>query len=157
MSQPANQTLRAQGAAQLEVFWQKLAARGRGYPRGYPRVHANIPVHVDATQSGALEVATNDLSLRGMQVRCDRATAECLRPDAGAAGSKPVYPVSMQLHVSGLALSVKAQGRVVHLTLVPGATAADEVAIGIEFVGFANGGEKVLQRFLEQHMRPAGT
>jgi hypothetical protein len=72
MSPPANQPLRTQSVAQLEVFWQKLAARGRNHLRGYPRVHANIPVHVDAAQSGALDVATNDLSLRGMQVRCDR-------------------------------------------------------------------------------------
>jgi hypothetical protein len=47
-------------------------------------------------------------------------------------------------------------GRVTHLTLVPEAGTHDEVAIGIEFVSFADGAEKVLRRFLEQHLQPAG-
>lgn len=46
--------------------------------------------------------------------------------------------------------------RIVHVTLIPDAAPAQEVALGVEFLRFEDGGARVLQRFVEQHLRPAG-
>lgn len=156
MPQTAKQQRDGAGDAPLEAFWDKLAARGPNGRRSYPRIHAGVPVRASETPGGALDLISNDLSRRGMQIRCDRATAARLCPHGGTARARPTYPMSLQLDVSGLRLRVNTHARIVHLTLVPDAPAAQEVAMGVEFLRFEDGGEKVLQRFVEQHLRPAG-
>lgn len=155
MSEQANQPIPGAGDGPLEAFWNKLAASGPNGRRSYPRIHAAVPVSVRETPSGPIELVSNDLSRYGMQVRCDRATAARLCPQSGIGQDPPTYPTSLQLRVSGIALRVSIHARIVHLTLVLDAPAAQEVALGLEFLRFQDGGEKVLQQFVEQHLRPA--
>lgn len=156
MSQVAYPSSGASLDAPLEAFWFKLSARGRHNRRSCPRVHANVPVCFDVTPSGTVETTSNDLSRYGMQVRCNRTTANLLRPASGGTAAKRTYPLVIQLEISGLALRVGAQGRIMHLTLVPDAAPGEEVAIGVEFLSFEAGGADVLQAFVEQHLCPAG-
>lgn len=157
MPQKANHARQGASDARLDVFWQNLLAQRPDGRRSYPRVHAAVPVRVSETPSGAVEVITNDLARCGMQIRCDRATAQRLCPQPDVARDTPTYPMSLQLTVFKLALRVNIHARIVHLTLIPDALPAQEVAMGVEFVNFQNGGETVLERFVEQHLRPAGT
>lgn len=141
----------------LELFWDHLRAHGPNGRRTYPRIHARVPVHIIETPSGTVGVVSVDVSRRGMQFRCDRATAVRLCPQSGIAHSKPTYPVTLDLKVGDHTLRINAHGRIAHLTLVPDAPATEAVAIGVEFLGFQDQGERVLQRFVEQHLRPVGT
>jgi hypothetical protein len=156
MREHAKQSRHGAGDAPLEAFWGALAARGPNGRRRYPRVHAAVTVCVGETPCGPVDLISNDLSRVGMQIRCDRATVARLCPQSGS-GEEPTYPMSLRLRVSGLSLCVNTHARIVHLTRVHDAPAAQEVALGVEFVRFEDGGEKVLQRFVEQHLRPAGS
>lgn len=166
MPEQANQVRYGAGDGPLEAFWDELATRAPNGRRSYPRIHAAVPVRVCETPCGPIDLVSNDLSRCGMQIRCDRATVSRLCPQSDIGPDTPIcptpsypvptYPMSVQLRVSGLALRVNIHARIVHLTLVPDAPAAQEVALGVEFLRFQDGGEKVLQRFVEQHLRPAG-
>jgi len=157
MRDHAKQSRHGAGDGPLEAFWGALAARGQNWRRSYPRVHAAVPVCVAETPCGPIDLISNDLSRHGMQIRCDRATAARMCPQSSIGGEEPTFPMSLRLRVSGLSLCVSTHARIVHLTLIHDAPAAQEVALGVEFVRFENGGKKVLQRFVEQHLRPAGT
>lgn len=157
MREHAKQSRHGASDTPLEAFWGTLAARGPNGRRRYPRVHAGVPVCVGETPCGPIDLISNDLSRVGMQICCDRATVARLCPQSDSGGEEPTYPMSLRLRVSGLSLCVNTHARIVHLTLVHDAPAAQEVALGVEFVRFEDGGEKVLQRFVEQHLRPAGS
>jgi hypothetical protein len=157
MRDHAKQSRHGAGDGPLEAFWGALAARGQNWRRSYPRVHAAVPVCVAETPCGPIDLISNDLSRHGMQIRCDRATAARMCPQSSIGGEEPTFPMSLRLRVSGLSLCVNTHARIVHLTRVHDAPAAQEVALGVEFVRFEDGGEKVLQRFVEQHLRPAGS
>jgi c-di-GMP-binding flagellar brake protein YcgR len=157
MREHVKQSRHGAGDGPLEAFWGTLAARGPYRRRSYPRVHAAVPVCVGETQCGPIELISNDLSRYGMQIRCDRATTARMYPQSGIGGEEPTYPMSLRLRVSGLSRCVNTHARIVHLTLIHDAPAAQEVALGVEFVRFEDGGEKVLQRFVEQHLRPVGS
>ncbi len=140
--------------APLEAFWIRLAAHGARIRRSYPRVHASVPVHLRADGGTPVDLTTRDVSLGGFQVRCDRATAERLRPARDADGKRCAIPFCMKLSVTGMPHKLVGKGRVTHLSLVPDAHPDEEVAVGVEYAGFEAGSQDVLRRYVEQHLLP---
>jgi c-di-GMP-binding flagellar brake protein YcgR len=123
-------------------------------------VHANVPVRVSGSGSKPLTTRTNDLSLGGLQICCDRASTASLHPDPAALlrgdNSAPPKEVTLLLTIDGQTLRVNARGEVAHLSLLPNSSKAKEVAVGLRFVDFEQGSRESLLRFIEYHMRPAG-
>ena len=150
---PSAQKVRPVAALPAERFWQELHhAPAR---RKSPRVHANVSVCLGQGKGPSVQTRTNDLSYHGMQVCCDKATAAMLQPKSNGKDAHPTYPVTLELDIEGMALRVNAHARVAHVTLLSGEPAQTEVAIGMTFVGFEDGAKMALNRFIEQHMRPA--
>jgi hypothetical protein len=142
-----------------EVFWARLASHHRpphcGYSRwSCPRVHADVPVTISLQGSQAIALRTNDLSLLGLQVRCDLRTAACFRPDHSP-GGEPVYVLEMRLGIDGADRTVMARGRLVHVTLLPDAPPEQEVAVGFKLQHFEDDGARILEHFVSHHLRPA--
>jgi hypothetical protein len=139
-----------------EVFWDRLEHPAGHCRRSVPRVHANVAVHIGLANGVTLELTSNDLAACGMQLRCDRTTAEKLRSASlkGRAGA-PTYPITLDIELDGEVVQVGAHARIAHLTLVSDAPPPEEVAIGFELMRFADGGEHALQRYVEHHLRPA--
>ena len=161
MPQSAIDTHGASRDALLDAFWTKIPNTAVRARRGCPRVHANVPVRVSGTGIAPLKTRTNDLSLGGLQLRCDRKAANCLRPDPTAVtdGNEPATPravITLLLTIDGQTMRVSAHGEVVHLTLLPNSDGAREVAVGFKFVDFEEGSREVLMRFIEYHLHPAG-
>lgn len=144
--------------ALLEAFWTKVPGTVTPLRRGYPRVHANVPVRITGTRDGPLKTRTNDLSVGGLQIRCSRETGARLRPDPGAPpdAEPPAHAVTLLLTLDGRTLRVDAHATVAHLSLLPEADGADEVAVGFKFQDFEEGARAALMRFIEFHMCPAG-
>ena len=99
---------------------------------------------------------SNDLSYHGMQLRCDRVTAEILRPDSHGTKGQPIYAATLKLEIDGITLHISAHARVTYVALLPDAPASSEVAIGMAFVRFEDGAQQALEHFIEYHMMPAG-
>ena len=155
MTQLAHRT-RDTGVAPLDLFWIRLARQQGTSRRRIPRVHADVPVRLHLSPTLTLKLRSNDVAIHGMQIRCDRRRAECIRSAARArTGSLPTFPATLRLAVGGLSLRVSAHARVAHLSLIPDAGAEDEVVVGFQLAGFESGGELALLRFVEQHLCPA--
>ena len=103
-----------------------------------------------------MPLSSNDLSYHGMQLRCDRVTAEILRPDSHATKGRSTYAATLKLEMDGLSLRISAHARIAYVALIPDAPASTEVAIGMAFVRFEDGAQQALERFIEYHMMPAG-
>jgi len=148
-SAPVSRTVTA--VPQAEAFWMRLAPRDRSSRWRYPRLHANVPVRITAPPGDAVELTSNDLSVLGLQVRCDRRTAMRLRPDPNAARDT-LYGLRLMLTLDGVPAPVSARGRLTHVTLVPGAGRDQEVALGFELKAFEGRAGEVLERFVSLHL-----
>ena len=152
----SNDAERLFSTAQLppaEQFWHDLHHSAR---RKSPRVHANVPVSLSPTKGASIPIRSNDLSYRGVQVRCARATAAILRPHSHGEQAQPTYAATLELGFDGLSLRISAHACIAYVTLDPDAPAHAEVAIGMSFVRFKNGAQQTLERFIEHHLLPAG-
>jgi hypothetical protein len=135
-----------------EAFWRDLdEAKSQ---RNAPRVHANVRVRLKAKGASTLKVRSNDVSFQGMQVLCDRETAEILRAQSKNSGTKAILAASLDLDVNGISLRVKVHARIAHITLDPQAPPDSAVAIGMAFVNYQDGAQHALYQFVVQHMRP---
>jgi len=139
-----------------DPFWAKLAARDPGGRRLYPRVHARVPVRLTGPAGEAVDVVGNDLSPGGLQVRCERAAAARLHAGERLAEAGVECTFRLELELEGSPQPVNGRGRIIHLTPIPDAPPQQQMALGVQFLAIDNGGERVLMRFIEQHLRPAG-
>ena len=129
----------------------RLAPRDRPSRWRYPRVHANVPVRITVPPQEPVDLVSNDVSVLGLQVRCDRRTAARLRPDPkNVAGQTCALRLVLTLGKTRVAVS--AHGRLVHVTLIPDAPAAQEVALGFELQAFEGRGGEVLERYVSRHL-----
>jgi len=149
---PSESSTRAAAALpQTEAFWVRLAPRDRTLRWRYPRVHANVPVQISAPPREPVELTSNDVSVLGLQVRCDRRTAARLRPDPKAVREQ-VYALRLALTFGRSRVTVSARGRLAHISLIPGAPAEQEVALGFELKAFEGRGGELLERFVSLHL-----
>lgn len=140
--------------AESETFWQRLEQPPSPSRRRAPRVHANVAMRVMLTAEEGVNLCTNDLSLYGLQVRCDFATATRLSADTQAA-EPPSHPLRLTLLMRATEVHIRAVGRICHVTPIPGAPDDQSVAIGFALSSFEGRDDAVLQRFVEQHLEPA--
>ena len=140
--------------AESERFWRRLEQPSPSTRRRFPRVHADVPVTVRPDGAGPVTVRSNDVSVFGLQVRCDPATAQQLsRVDDPT--ELPSHRLKLALDVAGERAVVRGRARVVHVTPVSGAPDEQSIAVGFEIVSLEADGGELLERFVEQHLQPA--
>ena len=119
-----------------------------------PRVHVSLPVAVMRLDGQVVSGTVTDISLRGMRILTDRATAQSIQPSGRAprAGEEPSeVRCAIALPCAHGDGKVLARCAIVHLSLVD----TDTVAFGLEFLSLRAGGEENLNRFVEDALIPA--
>jgi len=151
-----------------ETFWQQLTDQNKHSRRSYPRIHADIRVQVLGVEAQPIELRSRDISFGGLQIRCDLQTCRrVLRLDPQAVVTQarhhanPVDDIAhIQLQINLLVNDrihkILCLTRVIHYVLIAGAPPGEEIAIGFRFLGFKEQGKRVLHRFVEENMIPAG-
>jgi hypothetical protein len=120
--------------------------------RAFPRVTLNCPAII--VQGGErLRVTVYNLSPDGLQIRCDRTTAQRIHPsgrqirkDAG-----PVLDVMVSLPQSGASRVLKTRCRAWYFAVVSDA----EIAFGLRFLDTGTAGGAVIEQFLREALEPA--
>lgn len=122
--------------------------------RGYPRFAVACKARLAVPGGIAVSGVTEDVALRGVQIRCSRESAHALCPD----GTLPTaVPVDLQLliPVHGTSRRLDIQCHLVHLSLLPEEPPERRVALGLLFMRFVHGTEATFDAFLAEQMRPA--
>jgi|GEM_PF-6120021 len=161
-------TLAPHGNDASENFWRQLVMQNRRSRRNHPRIHADISVHVLTAENNPIKLNSRDISFGGLQVRCNPDTSRqvlglssdsLISHTCGA--DNPVDGIArmkleLRLVVDARVSKIQCLVRVAHYVLVADALPGQEIAIGFQFLGFKDRGKQVLNKFIEEHMIPAG-
>ncbi len=132
-------------------------ASSGGRQRQYPRIAISLPVVLRQGETTAVAVQMVNISPGGMQVRCNRETASRLCPADSFSQKDVSLPVAGHLllptHLGRVPVRVRCL--IVHVSLVTGAAAETEVAIGVKFRVFRDRRSlRHFVRFIEEQLVP---
>lgn len=151
-----------------ENFWQQLVHENRRSRRNYPRIHADISVHVLGLEARPIKLHSRDISFGGLQVRCNPETSQrVLGLKSGSVGfsskssDNPVEEIArmkleLRLVVDSKVRKIQCLARVAHYVHITDALPGQEIAIGFQFLGFKDQGKQMLCKFVEENLIPAG-
>ena len=157
-----------------ETFWQQLVSQNQRPKRNYPRIHADISVHILGIEANPINVQSRDISFGGLQIRCNPETSQRLlrlSTDALKGQEKPGsdslkeidgidriehMKLQIRLVVASRVHKIQCLARVAHYVQVPGSAPGQEIAIGFQFLGFKDQDKQILNSFIEENLIPAG-
>ena len=150
-----------------ETFWQQLVQQNQRPKRHYPRIHADISVHILGVEAKPIKVQSRDISFGGLQIRCNPETSQrVLRlntdalkgqlTDTDSAVGIDHMKLQIRLVVASRVHKIQCLTRVAHYAQVPQSIPGQEIAIGFQFLGFMDQDKQVLNSFIEENLIPAG-
>ncbi len=157
-----------------ETFWQQLVQQNQRPKRNFPRIHADISVHILGIEANPIKVQSRDISYGGIQIRCNPETSQRvlrLNTDAlkgqektdsdtadGIDSVDKIEHMKLQIRlvVASRVHKIQCLARVAHYVQVPDSTPGQEIAIGLQFLGFKDQDKQVLNSFIEENLIPAG-
>jgi hypothetical protein len=120
--------------------------------RQFPRVDLSTAVEVQGPQGARWTLSSNNISRRGLQVRCSREVAlEVVRACRGAGPAGDAL-LQVRLRLTPAAASstpFTADCRLVYAR----PTSAEEFALGLEYAGFEGESHEALQGFIVDCLR----
>ncbi len=121
--------------------------------RHYPRIHIDSVVELSRGTRSSLRTKAHDISLNGLQIRCDKQTAIHLASLPGDPRREiEQFDARLKLLVrGGETVEILASCRRCYATR----RNRDEIAVGFQFSAFHGQGEDRLQRFIERALEPA--
>ncbi|TAJ94455.1 MAG: PilZ domain-containing protein [Gammaproteobacteria bacterium] len=137
---------------------KKTAAVKGGNPevyeaqRKYPRLALDEPATLVKANEEMVDVMIHDLSIDGLQIRCDRQTAGIIHPSGKfiKPGRGPLVRVRFKLQVGLEPGEVVARCRIFYLTGIGG----NQFAFGLKFTGFAGNGAAEVERYIMRRIEP---
>lgn len=120
--------------------------------RKYPRLVLDAPATLVKANEEMVEVILHDLSIDGLQIRCDRQIAGIIHPSGKfiKPGRGPLVRVSFKLQVGLEPSEVMARCRIFYLTGIGG----NEFAFGLKFCGFAGNGAADVEHYIMRKIEP---
>ncbi len=114
----------------------------------FPRINLEQPValvHANATVATA---SISNISPGGMQVCCDRYTADSLHASSEPLGKRKTISIDAHFLLPSTTgtRKIDVECRLAHVARVSG----NEYAIGLEFIAFQHGGQEDLEAFLAE-------
>ena len=122
--------------------------------RRMPRIVLRCPARATTGSGSVVDVTIRDLSADGLQLRCDRATAQAIHPSGRAIknGEKaPYVEVDFEVPIRAGAEPVRVLARLVFFSLI----AQDVIAIGVKFKSMSKPHERHLRQFYREALEPA--
>ena len=154
-----------------ETFWQQLVSQNQRPKRNYPRIHADISVHILGIEAKPIKVQSRDISFGGLQIRCNPETSQRLlrlstdvlkgqeNPDPDSLeriDGIEHMKLQIRLVVASRVHKIQCLARVAHYVQVPESVPGQEIAIGFQFLGFKDQDKQILNSFIEENLIPAG-
>ena len=116
--------------------------------RKYPRIIVDCPATLLFTENEEAEVLIHDICPGGIQVRCDRKTAQILKIEKDKAAHD--FGTIFILSHDGEQIKITVRCRLVYMVKIGEAV----FAAGMQFTGMDNANRKTLKRFIESSMEP---
>jgi hypothetical protein len=123
-------------------------------PRKYPRVSVDAAASFKLSNESILEVKVYNVSVDGIQMRCDRQTASVIHPDGRFIkdGNGPTGIVTFKLPLESGEEIIIAECQAYYLTVVQG---TDEIAFGFGFKKIIIGQASLIEQFITEAIRPS--
>lgn len=121
--------------------------------RKYPRIKIESPASIKVSKESIVEAIVHDVSIDGLQIRCDRETASIIHPSGKfiRSGKRPKVEVTFFLHVDGEEEVIIAACVVYYLAVIP---ETNEIAFGLFFNKIISNKLKVIERFIMDYLVP---
>lgn len=122
--------------------------------RKYPRVIVNCPINIQFKEQ-VFTTTVHDVSMDGLQVRCDHKTIQAIRPSGKfiKKNNAPIMDVEFSLSIGKKNRKVKATGEMYYFVLLPD-EAELNVAFGLKFIKFSKGSDKYIDEFIIDVLAP---
>ena len=123
---------------------------GKPDKRQYPRIVINTPIAIQQSDGNVINALAHDITLDGIQVQCDRATAHCLAPAGRYLTDEkaPEIDARLALPIEGALTEISARCRILYVADVPD----ERCAIGLRFAGTKNDSSRQLDQFMQEFM-----
>lgn len=120
--------------------------------RKYPRIIIDTPVSIKKSKGELIMAIVHDISLDGLQVRCDRESAQKLHPGGIyiKENKGPKVDVSFSLSLYGGNETVSVNCQIYYLAV----TSDDEIAFGLVFKKFKTSNASLVDRFIMESIVP---
>lgn len=121
--------------------------------RAYPRISIDWPVTLMGGSGETVRGRASDITLSGLQVRCERSAVNSLHPGGApiTRENAPRVHVRLTLPLRELPVQVTARCRLVHLTVLPGG----DIALGLAFRSMKDEDFDHLMRYVQEVLEPA--
>lgn len=122
--------------------------------RQYPRIIINCPADINY-EDKTLKAIVHDISPDGLQMRCNRKTLQAIHPDGTYIkdNNAPGMDVTFLLSTGKWQSEVKTYCKMYYFVLLP-EKVEEDVAFGLKFIEFKEGGAKYVVDFIEDAMTP---
>lgn len=120
--------------------------------RKYPRIIIDTPVFIKKSKGELISAVVHDISLDGLQIRCDRETAQKLHPSGIyiKESKGPKVDISFSLSLDGVNETVSVNCQIYYLAVV----SDDVIAFGLVFRKFKTGNANLVDRFIMESIMP---
>ncbi|MFQ5658784.1 MAG: PilZ domain-containing protein [Gammaproteobacteria bacterium] len=120
--------------------------------RKYPRIIIDVPVSIRKSKGVLVEAMAHDISIDGLQIRCNRDSAGTLHPSGKfiQENNGPKVEVSFPLSFDEGIETVEAVCQIYYLAVIPG----DEIAFGLAFKKFKGNSAGLVDRFIMDYIVP---
>ena len=120
--------------------------------RKYPRIVINVPVSIKPEKTNAVTAMVHDISIDGIQVRCDRETTKQLHPTGTfiKEGKGPLVEVKFDLPFKTQPEQITITCQIYYLTVI----SKTEFAFGLMFRKYSDKSAALVDRFIMDEIIP---
>lgn len=124
--------------------------------RKYPRMKISLPVKVRGHTGKPVKALIYDLSPEGLQIRCDKETANSIHPiDKNIdEGKKPAVVIAFTIPHHKGEREIIIRCKICHFVLLDHES-KNEVAFGLRFTKFKDNCDKYISQFFVDEMEPS--
>ena len=116
--------------------------------RMYPRINVDCPVTLGLSGDRVAEALIHDISTGGVQIHCDKATAEMLKSEKNTTATD--FEMNFLLPLDGEQAEVSVRCRLVWMVKMEDGS----YAIGMQFTKVEGNNRQKLKEFIETSMEP---
>lgn len=119
--------------------------------RAFDRITIEHPLHIVGEDGSSLPAVAADISMTGLQIRCDTATMQRITPHGAETKSDHGVMVHVRVLLPDLPDKESKLGLFARVVVVR-ATGADEYRIGVQFTDYEPGSYDALEHYIDAHL-----
>ena len=120
--------------------------------RRFPRIPITLPVTINYGKNQTIEVVSYDISPEGIQIRCNKYTAQSLhgKDERIPEANRPIVDIALNLPVKRTEKKFAAKCQIIYMIFLEDSaeSEAEDAALGLRFIGLKGRSEKYLGKFL---------